>query len=71
MMRVAAIQLETVIGDIEANLSACQRLADAAAHEGAEWIILPEFLPPASDFYLKNCSPCTGTGLLAAATATT
>jgi predicted amidohydrolase len=39
-MRVAAIQLESVIGDVEANLAACQRLADTAAHEGAEWIIL-------------------------------
>ncbi|MFN2492314.1 MAG: carbon-nitrogen hydrolase family protein [Pyrinomonadaceae bacterium] len=42
-MRVAAIQLETVIGDIDANLAACERLADVAANEGAEWIILPEF----------------------------
>ena len=42
-MRVAAIQLQTVIGDIDANLAACERLADIAAKEGAEWIILPEF----------------------------
>ena len=49
-MRVAAIQLETVIGDVEANLSACQRLADAAAHEGAQWIILPEFFTTGMGF---------------------
>jgi predicted amidohydrolase len=42
-MRVAALQLQTVIGDIDANLAACEQLADMAAHEGAEWIILPEF----------------------------
>ena len=42
-MRVAAVQLQSVIGDIDANLSACEKLADRAASEGAEWIILPEF----------------------------
>src|ERR687893_289175 len=42
-MRVAAIQLRTVIGDVDANLAACERLAGAAAVEGAEWIVLPEF----------------------------
>jgi predicted amidohydrolase len=49
-MRVAAIQLETVIGDVEANLAACQRLADTAAQEGAEWIILPEFFTTGMGF---------------------
>lgn len=49
-MRVAAIQLEAVIGDVEANLAACQSLADAAAHEGAEWIILPEFFTTGMGF---------------------
>jgi predicted amidohydrolase len=42
-MRVAAVQLQTVIGDIEANLASCRYLAEMAAGEGAEWIILPEF----------------------------
>ena len=50
-MRVAAIQLETVIGDVDANLAACQRLADTAAHEGAEWIILPEFFTTGMGFF--------------------
>src|SRR5918997_4579863 len=48
--RVAAIQLEAVVGDVEANLAACQRLADAAALEGAEWIILPEFFTTGMGF---------------------
>jgi predicted amidohydrolase len=42
-MRIAAIQLEPVIADVEANLEACERLVDAAARDGAEWVILPEF----------------------------
>jgi predicted amidohydrolase len=42
-VRAAAIQLEPVIGDVAANLEASERLADAAAREGADWIILPEF----------------------------
>jgi predicted amidohydrolase len=50
-MRVAAIQLEPVIGDVAANLAACQRLADTAAEEGAEWIILPEFFTTGMGFF--------------------
>jgi predicted amidohydrolase len=42
-MRVAAVQLEAVVADVEANLAACERLGDAAAAEGAEVIALPEF----------------------------
>jgi predicted amidohydrolase len=49
-MRVAALQLQTVIGDIDANLAACEKLADAAAGEGAEWIILPEFFTTGMGF---------------------
>ncbi|MGB7923506.1 MAG: carbon-nitrogen hydrolase family protein [Pyrinomonadaceae bacterium] len=47
---MAAIQLQTVIGDIDANLSACEKLADAAANAGAEWIILPEFFTTGMGF---------------------
>lgn len=43
MTRIAAIQLEPVLGDVGANLAACERLADEAAAAGAEWIVLPEF----------------------------
>jgi len=50
-MRVAAVQLEAVIGDIAANLAACERLAGAAAAEGAEWIILPEFFTTGAGFF--------------------
>ena len=43
-MRVAAVQLEAVVADVEANLAACERLGDAAAAEGAEVLALPEFV---------------------------
>jgi predicted amidohydrolase len=42
-VRAAAIQLSAHIADVDANLAACERLADRAAADGAEWIILPEF----------------------------
>ena len=41
-MRVAAIQLEASLGDVEANLAECERLADDAAAAGAQWIVLRE-----------------------------
>lgn len=50
-MRVAAIQLQTVIGDVDANLAACEKLAGMAADEGAEWIILPEFFTTGMGFF--------------------
>lgn len=42
-MRCAAIQLEAVPADIDANLAATERLVDGAAAEGATVIALPEF----------------------------
>ncbi|MCA2245057.1 carbon-nitrogen hydrolase family protein [Mycobacterium sp. WUMAC-067] len=42
-LRVAAVQLEPVVGDVEANLDRAERLARRAADEGAEVIVLPEF----------------------------
>ncbi|HKG14445.1 MAG TPA: carbon-nitrogen hydrolase family protein [Pyrinomonadaceae bacterium] len=50
-MRVAAVQLQPVIGDIDANLAACESLAERAAVEGAEWIILPEFFTTGVGFF--------------------
>lgn len=57
-MRAAAIQLQTVLGDIDSNLEACGRLADVAANEGAELIILPEFFTTGVGFIpeLAKCS---------------
>jgi predicted amidohydrolase len=50
-MRVAAIQLQSVVGDVDANLAACEKLAAVAAAEGAEWIILPEFFTTGAGFF--------------------
>lgn len=42
-IRVAALQVEAEVGNIDANLAMCSGLAERAVHEGAEWIVLPEF----------------------------
>jgi predicted amidohydrolase len=42
-VRVAAVQLEVALGDIERNLAASERLAREAARAGAELVALPEF----------------------------
>lgn len=42
-VKVAAMQIEPKVGDLHANLTACENMADEAANQGAEWIILPEF----------------------------
>lgn len=42
-VKVAAIQLEPKIGDLHANMAACERMANEAGEKGAKWIILPEF----------------------------
>jgi len=42
-VRGAALQVEAELGNQDANLERCERLADEAAAAGAEWIVLPEF----------------------------
>jgi predicted amidohydrolase len=49
-MRAAAVQLDTVLADVPANLDACERLADKAAAAGADWILLPEFFTTGAAF---------------------
>jgi predicted amidohydrolase len=49
-MRVAAVQLEVALGDVERNLGECERLARAAAGEGAELVALPEFFTTGAAF---------------------
>jgi predicted amidohydrolase len=49
-MKAAAIQLRPVIADVVANLLACERLADEAGAQGAEWILLPEFFTTGMGF---------------------
>ena len=52
-MRVAAVQLEVALGDIDANLAECERLARAAARDGAELVGLPEFFSTGAAFHPK------------------
>ena len=42
-VKVAAVQLEPVHGDVAENLRRCESLSDDAARRGADWIVLPEF----------------------------
>jgi len=45
VLRVAAVQTESVPGDISANLANARTLVEEAAGEGAELILLPELMP--------------------------
>ncbi|MGB7587986.1 MAG: carbon-nitrogen hydrolase family protein [Solirubrobacterales bacterium] len=49
-MRVAAVQLEVELGNIERNLDECERLAGEAARQGAELVALPEFFTTGAAF---------------------
>jgi predicted amidohydrolase len=49
-MRVAAIQMQAGLGEVDLNLERAERLAGQAAGEGAEWVILPEFFTTAMAF---------------------
>ena len=49
-MRVAAVQLEVALGDVDRNLGECERLARAAARDGAELVALPEFFSSGAAF---------------------
>lgn len=50
LLRVAAIQLDTKIADVPANLEASERLALQALEAGAQWIALPEFFNSGVNF---------------------
>ena len=43
--RVAVIQFEPKLGDINANLSRADALVRDALNKGARWVVLPEFFP--------------------------
>ncbi len=45
-IRVAAVQMASVDGDIEGNLAHAKTLIEQAAAQGAQIILLPEFMPP-------------------------
>jgi predicted amidohydrolase len=41
--RMAAVQMQAVMGDVDANLAEAERLLRTAVGHGAEWVVLPEF----------------------------
>ena len=49
-IRIAAVQLEPVLGDVAENLRRCRALGDEAGAAGAEWILLPEFFTTGMGF---------------------
>jgi predicted amidohydrolase len=49
-VKVAALQLEVALGDVDRNLAECDRLAREAARAGAELIALPEFFSTGAAF---------------------
>ena len=50
-MKVAAVQLEVRLGDVDHNLAECERLARAAVRDGAELVALPEFFSTGAAFH--------------------
>lgn len=58
MIRVAAVQLEAKVADVEANLAACERLGGEAGAAGAAVIALPEFFTTGIGFVpeLARCA---------------
>ena len=52
-MKVAAVQLDVQLGDVDHNLAECERLARAAARDGAEMVGLPEFFSTGAAFHPK------------------
>lgn len=63
MVTVAAVQTEARLGDIDHNLADCERLAAAAAGNGATWVVLPEFFSTGVAFrpdLTENAPPADG-----------
>ena len=46
-IRAAAVQMQAVFGDVDANLEQVDHLVRRAFDEGADWVILPEFFTSA------------------------
>lgn len=50
-IRAAAVQMQPVLGDVDANLASAERLIRAAFEQQAEWVILPEFFTSGMAFH--------------------
>ena len=63
LLRVAALQIEAEVGDLDANLELCEGHAEKAARAGAEWIVLPEFFSSGVAYraeLARNAPPADG-----------
>lgn len=61
--KVAAIQMQPKLGDVEANLAQAEMLVREASKRGAEWIVLPEAFTSAAAFHedmIKAIRPLDG-----------
>lgn len=52
-LRVAAVQMQPVLGDVDANLRSADMLIRRAFEQGAQWVILPEFFTSGVAFHPK------------------
>ncbi len=52
-LRVAAVQMQAVVGDVTVNLEKARQLVCRAFDQGARWVILPEFFTSAVAFHPK------------------
>jgi len=52
-LKVAAVQMKAILGNVEANLKSVKQLASNAFNDGAELVILPEFFTSAVGFHPK------------------
>ena len=50
-MKVAAIQMEAELANVNTNLKMAERLAETAFRDGAELVIIPEFFTTAMGFH--------------------
>lgn len=50
-LRAAAIQMQPVLGDMQANLAQAEQLLREALAKGAKWIVLPEMFTSAAAFH--------------------
>ncbi len=53
-VQVAAIQMDCVVGDVEANLAHAQTLVEEAAAQGAQLIVLPELFNTGYEYTDRN-----------------
>ncbi|HUG80947.1 MAG TPA: carbon-nitrogen hydrolase family protein [Bryobacterales bacterium] len=52
-IRVAAVQMEAELGEVDRNLERAERLVRRAFEQSAQWVILPEFFTSAIAFHPK------------------